>query len=511
MARFSTTKVQLSGYRLMVRQIDQAFSSRTALLQNSPLSTQTLMIIVGVFLACLIPAAGLFMAYMSPRAAQNGATMIITKSGGRYVMFDGSLHQVTNLASARLIVGKPDSPKVVKDSALAGQPRGQEMGVPSGPDNLTQRTDDTAKWTACDKHTDESDLSLTKTDSMTTTLFAGTDAMSSAVSPLKSDDAVVVKLASDAQRIWVIYNGSRVGVGNQDMATRAALGLTPAAVSAAIPISEGLFNAIPAAPALTTPYVAKRGQVNPALPQVLNGDVIITSSVDGTRRYQVALESGVEPISKFIAQLLINTGSKEITTVDPKAVAAAPLSSDINVSLYPDHEPNFREPHVVCWSWERGASALRATTTILIGESLPIAHDRADQLVPLMKSTGSVVTASGSVMTPGKGWFVRVTGVSPTSHANEQLMWIDDNGVRYFIGPDSQGKYDTTVKALGIGIRDPLPIPWQLAKLYAPGSTLSREAALTYHTLLPDDLHQKAIPESPAPAVGADEVATSRR
>lgn len=78
------------------------------------------MIIVGVFLACLIPAAGLFMAYMSPRAAQNRATMIITKSGGRYVMFDGSLHQVTNLASARLIVGKPDSPKVVKDSALAG-------------------------------------------------------------------------------------------------------------------------------------------------------------------------------------------------------------------------------------------------------------------------------------------------------------------------------------------------------------------------------------------------------
>lgn len=40
----------------------------------------------------------------------------------------------------------------------------------------------------------------------------------------------------------------------------------------------------------------------------------------------------MEPISKFIAQLLINTGSKEITTVDPKAVAAAPLSSDINVS-----------------------------------------------------------------------------------------------------------------------------------------------------------------------------------
>lgn len=505
MARFSTTKAQLSGYRLMVRQIDQAFSSRTSLLQNSPLSTQTLMIIVGLFVACLIPACGFFMSYFSPRADQNGANIIITKSGGLYVMFDGALHPATNLASARLIVGKPDNPKVVKDSALAGQPRGQLMGVPSGPNNLTQRSDDTAKWTVCDKHTDETDLSLTKADSLTTTLFAGTDSMTSTVAPLSVNDAVVVKLASDPHQLWVVYNGSRVGVGAQDMATRAALGLTPRMVDAAIPISEGLFNAIPAAPALKTPYIANRGQVNPALPQVTNGDVIITGSVDGTRRYQVALEDGVQQISQFIAQLLINTGSKEVTTLDATTVSAAPLASDIDVRLYPDHAPNFREPHVLCWSWERGAKDLRASTTILTAESLPIAPERANQVVDLLKPTGTVVSASASLTTPGKGWFVRVTGASPTSHANEQLMWIDDTGVRYFIGPASQGKYDSTIKALGIGTRDPLPIPWQIAKLYAPGSTLSREAALTYHTLLPDDLHQKAIPENPPQAVGADQ------
>ena len=502
MARFSTTKIQLSGYRMLVRQIEQAFSSRTTMRQSSPLSQQTLTFVVGLFIACLIPAAGLFMSFFSPRADQNGANIVITKSGGLYVMYDGQLHPATNLASARLIAGKADTPKVVKDETLTGQPRGHLMGVPSGPNNLTQRNDETAKWAVCDRHTDDTDLSLTTTDSLTTTVFAGEDSMSSAVTPLQSDDAVIVKLASDPDQLWLISGGSRVGVGTKDMATRAALGLTPAMASEAIPISEGLFDAIPAAPALVSPFIANRGQVNPALPQVLNGDVIITSSVDGTRNYQVALESGVQPISELIAQLLVNTGSKEVTTLDRATVAAAPLSSDIDVARYPAHAPTFREPHVLCWSWERGAKDLRATTTVLTGESLPIPADHANYVVDQLKSTGTTVTAKSVVTRPGQGWFVRVTGASPTSHANEQLMWIDDTGVRYFIGPADDGKYDSVVHALGIGARDPLLIPWQIAKLFAPGSTLSVSAALVEHTMLPDDLNQRALKSPDAPTLG---------
>lgn len=506
MPRYQTTKIQLSGYRMLVRQIEQAFSSRATSRLTSPLSQQTLTFIVGGFVAMLIPAAGLFMSFFAPRADQNGASMIITKSGGMYVMYDSELHPVTNLASARLIVGKADTPKVVKDSTLAGQPRGHLMGVPSGPNNLSQRFDETAKWTVCDRHTDETDLSLTTSNSMTTTLFAGTDSMSSSVTPMPPNDAVIVKLAADPKQLWLINKGSRVGVGAQDMATRSALGISPEQAADAIQISEGLFNAIPAAPALTTPFIANRGQVNPALPQVLNGDVILTSSVDGTRQYYAALEAGVQPISEFVAQLLVNTGSNQITSMDRESLAAVPLASDIDVARYPDHAPTFRSPHVLCWSWERDAKALRATTTVLSGESLPVTPEKANQVVQLLKSTGSVVTASASLTTPGKGWFVRVTGASPTSHADEQLLWIDDTGVRYFIGPDEDGKYDRPVHALGIGGRDPLPIPWQIAKLYAPGSTLSKQAAMTYHELLPDDLHQKAVTDRTTPLAGADHV-----
>ncbi|WP_071288888.1 type VII secretion protein EccB [Mycolicibacterium llatzerense] len=505
MARFSTTKVQLSGYRLLVRQIEQAFSSRTTMMLRSPLSSQTLTFIVGFFLACLVPAVGFFVSYMSPKANRNDAEMVMTKSGGYYVMFDGALHPVTNLASARLIVGKPDQPKIVKDDSLTSDDRGKLMGVPSGPNNLATRPDDTAKWSVCDKHTDDSDLSLTKTDSLSTTLFAGTDSMSPAVSALLPNDAVVVKRPAGPDQLWLVRAGTRVAVGTQDMATRAALGLTPEVAAAAIPISDGLFNALPAAPALTTPYIANRGQVNPALPQLLNGDIIITSAVDGTRKYQVALDDGVQAINEFVAQLLVNTGSKEVTTLDRSTVAAAPLSSNIDLTRYPDHAPIYRAPHVLCWTWQRGIKDLRATESVLTGEALPIIEGRAGKPVELLKSTGTGTTASASVTKPGLGWFVRVTGVDPTSHAQEQLLWIDDTGVRYFIGVDDQGKYDSTVKALGIGGHEPLPIPWSIAKLYAPGSTLSQQAARTYHQLLPDDMNQKAIPMTTPPPASADQ------
>lgn len=503
MARFLTTKVQLSGYRLQVRRVEQGFIRRDVRLMASPFSAQTNAFAVGIFLACLVVAFGFLQSYLAPRANQNGASMIITKSGGLYVMFDGALHPVTNLGSARLIVGKADTPKVVKDEALADQPRGQEMGIPSGPNNLSPRPDDTAQWTACDKHTDASDLSLTKTDVLSTTLLAGTDAMTTAVTPLSNNDAVLVKLADAPDHQWLVYKGQRTSIGPNDMATRATLGLTPAVANKAIPISQRLFNAIPAAPALTVPFIPSRSQINPALPSATNGDVIITSATDGTRQYHVALPDGVQQVSQFIAQLLINTGSKEITTLDRNALSRAQVSNAIDTSRYPDHAPNFRQPHVLCWSWQKGVHDLRAAATILTGESLPVSNDNLNKIVPLLESSNPNATANAVYTRPGRGWFVRVTGSTPESHAQEQLMWIEDNGKRYFIGPDDQGKYDSAVRALGIGAHDPLPIPWAIAKLYAPGNTLSRGAALTLHELLPVDLNQKAIPPESAERAAA--------
>ncbi|SKU95185.1 type VII secretion protein EccB, Actinobacterial [Mycobacteroides abscessus subsp. bolletii] len=501
MARRVIRAVQLSGYRWLVRRIEQGMMRADIWGNQSPWSAATLAFGVGLIFACLIPVAAMGKSYFSHRADRVDAEMIMPKGGGLYVMYDDGrgrgplLRPATNVASARLIIGRPDAPKVVKDETLAEEPRGPLTGIPSGPNNLATRTDDTAKWTVCDKHTGASDLSLTKTEALSTTLFAGTDSLTDAVAPLAANDAVLVKLDGDnSGQQWIVYKGRRASVGAQDMASRQAMGLTPAAAGKAIPITPALFNAIPVAPALSAPFIADRGRVNPVLPEALNGDVIVAVSADGTRQYWVALNAGVQQVSELVAQLLLNTGSKEVTTITRSALSAAPLVSDIDTSRYPDRAPTFREPHVLCWTWTKGINDQRATADILIGESLPAAPEDIRKIATLLPTDPREVTANAAYTKPGSGWYVRVTGAAPDSHAQESLMFIEDTGIRYLIGPDDQNKYESTIQALGIGGKPPLPIPWPIAKLYGPGSTLSIAAAHTEHGRLPDDVYQKSIP-----------------
>lgn len=58
MARQLTTKVQLSGYRLGVRRIEQGITRRDTSLNTSPFSPQTVAFAVGIFLAAMISPSG---------------------------------------------------------------------------------------------------------------------------------------------------------------------------------------------------------------------------------------------------------------------------------------------------------------------------------------------------------------------------------------------------------------------------------------------------------------------
>lgn len=507
MARYLTTKVQLSGYRFIVRRVGQAMTLRDTRMLADPFSPGSLWFMGGIFLACGIVLFGFLLGVFNKRGADQGtAEMILTTSGGRYVMYNNTLHDTTNLASARLIVGSPQTPKVVKDSSLNDKPRGQLMGILDAPENLAQRKDTVAQWTVCDRHTDDSALSLTKTDVLSTTLFAGVGSVSDAVTALHPNDAVLAKLESLPDELWMIYKGQRTLIGPYDMAARAALALSPATAQNAIPISEGLFNAIPAAPALTAPFISERGVANPILTNLRTGDVIVTAGADGIRNYHVALTRGVQPISELIAQLLINTGSNEITTMDRQQLAKVPMVSDINEAVYPDRAPSFRQPAVLCWQWQKGVHDQRAESTILVGESLPVPEADRDKLVELQTDRVESATANASLTDPGAGWFVYTTNNAAQSHHQGRYSFIADNGIRYPIGPDIDPSeaagdpeqkplpYGDTVGALGLGDAEPLPIPWEVAKLYATGSTLSRPAALTLHGgALPVDLNQKAL------------------
>lgn len=493
--RFLTTRLQRSGYRFLIRRQEQAFVRRDVRGLSNPFSAQTSAVAVGVFLVGLMAVVGLLVSVVKPRPDRGLDSIITTSSGGIYVMHNRKLHPVTNLASARLIVGRPDNSSPVKDDTIKDIPRGPLMGIPSAPSSLVAHTDDPAVWTVCDRRDMKSDLSLTTKDTVSTTLIAGKDMLDPKAKTLDSDQAILARSSTSPDRLWLIFDGKRTELGKQDFATQAALGITPAKLNSAITLSGSLIDAIEVLPTLTVPFLENRGRVSSTVPQRAIGDVLTIGDPQGQRDHYVVADQGVQSISPVVAGLLVNTGSRQTVEPDPESVTSLPQVQVIDVSRYPSQIPELVDAPTTCYSWSRSRTDSRSQTKIVVGDALPIQGDKSGTLVDLLRPDPGVVQASASAMDPGKGWYVRVTGSGPESMSAEQLMFIDDTGTRYFISPDKQGSYDPVVGALGLNTQLPLPIPWAIAKLYIQGSTLSTEDAMVYHAFIPPN--KNGVPAPP--------------
>lgn len=493
-ARFLTTRLQRSGYRFLVRRQEQAFIRRDVRGLSNPLSAQNSAVSIGVFVIGLSLVIGLLISIIKPRPDRGFDEIITTQSGGMYVMYGDRLHPVTNLASARLIVGNPDNASVVKDSTLEGIPRGPLMGIPSAPNSLAAHKDDPATWTVCDRRDAKGDLSLTTVGRITTTLIAGRDMLDSGAENLDDNQALLVRSSTAPDTLWLVYKGHRAEIGREDYATHSALGLTPAKINAAIMLTGGLVDSIDVYPTLTIPYLDNRGRVSSVVPDHVIGDIITIGDAKGDRDTYVVSDKGVQRVTSVVASLLVNTGSRQMVETDPEKVTTLPTVQVIDLNRYPDKIPDILEPMTVCFSWSRGRQDSTAKTRIITGDALPINTSYEANILPLHAPNKGVIQANASLMEPGKGWYVRITGSSAGSMSAEQLLYIDDTGTRYFISPDDKGSYDPVVGALGLNWQMPMPIPWTICKLYMQGSTLSIEDARVEHGFIPPDAHGVPAP-----------------
>ncbi|SUA02824.1 type VII secretion protein EccB [Mycolicibacterium fortuitum] len=92
---------------------------------HDPMRGQTRALIVGAVIAVLITGASAVMAFFKPTPNIGDAQIVLSKSSGApFVRIGDQIHPVLNLASARLIIGKNDSPKQVDDKFLDAVPRG---------------------------------------------------------------------------------------------------------------------------------------------------------------------------------------------------------------------------------------------------------------------------------------------------------------------------------------------------------------------------------------------------
>lgn len=491
-ARFLTTKTQISGYRMLVRRIEQAFIRRDTRLLSSPFSMQTTAYIMGFGLGSLLLIAGFVMGLIKPQPTRGEATIVATQSGGRYVMYNDALHPVTNLSSARLIVGKPDAIKTVKDSELEKYPRGLLMGIPGAPDEMKARTDDTSRWAVCSQFNSATALDPTPNVATRTLIVAGDKEMQPGQAPLGDNEAMIVtENAGSTKRTWLLADGVRSEISSTDKALTTALQINQDTLDNATPVSTAFLDAVPVRETMRAPRLLRQGQTSTSVPQYQVGAVLSSSGVNGKSMYLV-LDTGVQPVSEFAAQILINSGSKIVDNVSASQIAAAPSVSGADMDHWPAQAPTLVKRDTMCFDWSRHGQAA-ATTALFSLNSVPLSSEARDRVVTLLPSRDQSPQADFFYTNPGRGWLVQVTGESDDSLAREQLWWVGDNGVRYAITGDSGSAPANTLAMLGLAETTPQLTPWSVLRLLPEGANLSPNSASVVHEQIPVEMAKNPL------------------
>lgn len=487
MARKKTSKLQVSGEVWHVGKYNQAAIKGQPTSAEGGGSGVTLMLGGGIGISALACGIAFIVGQLSPSPEQGRAEIMATQQGGLYVEFEDKIHPATNVASARLITGSAEDASVIDIDAIAGEPRGNLMGIPSAPASLAARDDDASSWGVCD-WSEEGDLSLTRDVTERTTVIAGTDSWSGGTTLDDGEHAILARNSDNQNELWLLFEDHRARIGPDDYATHSALGISRAMIDNAPHLSPSLLNAIPTVPVLTSPDLDDDRQVSRAVPRHQVGDVLSVPDAGSDLAYYAVTADGIQPVPRVVADMMVNSGGT-VTQASGSDITSMPQSTAIELGEYPQSAPEIVSPGATCYSWSKPREGSASSSHIVFADALPLERDSADQMVDLLPGKrGSSDMASRFVSTPGSGWFVRVTGNRDDHGIDGQVAYVADDGTRYNIMPDDEGNYESTLSALGLDSQPPLPVPDSIARLLPTGPDLSQRAALIEHVSIPVDL-----------------------
>ncbi|MGO4442465.1 type VII secretion protein EccB [Mycobacterium sp. 2YAF39] len=435
----TTTGIQVSGYRFLMRRMEHALVRGDVRMLDDPLRAQSLSLAAGCVLAAIAVAVCAVLAFLQPKGdVGNAAIVMARESGALYVRIGDTMHPALNLASARLITGAAGEPELVSTSALDRAKRGSLIGIPGAPDTIGPPLGaDESVWTVCDDATER------------TTVLAGP-------APADMDShksALVSARGESAATTYLLYDGHRAKVDLRNNAVVRALKLDEVAPR---PVSRALLDAIPEVPAIAVPAVPGIGSPS-ALPGLPVGTVVRLARA-GSAEYYVALGDGVQRVGEVAADLIRFTYSlrRDIVTVAPALIGRVPIVGDLPVATFPDLG-GVTESSVLCT--QRGA--------VLVADSLPVDDGRAVAELAQADDAGPAVDCFA--MPPGRSAFVRAAGVSGAGAATGAQFLVNDAGVLFGIR-DAQA-------AERLGLVHPVPAPWALLAHLPRGPELSIEGA----------------------------------
>jgi type VII secretion protein EccB len=482
---------QVSGWRFLSHRLSVAVGRRTVRLIHDPSKNNAAALSVSAVIAVLIVGLCFVVGFFN-RAGQIGGSRLLADraSGGLYVEVGGVLHPALNLASARLITGVADNPKMVQLAEIRKYPIGPTVGIVGAPNDLTVRAPASNGWALCDRLGSAGSEVTPKV-----TVISGLPQLGDWASELTAPRAALMSYGSNA---YVVTDGHRSQIDLADRAVTLALGLQGEDLHPSA-MSRALYEALAPTAPLRVPAVPAPGgplwYASAQLP-VVSGSVIRVADASGDPQFFLALPQGAQMVSQTVATMIRNAGiaggAQEISAPG-HAVAALPQVKAFDLSMYPPGRLQLvgktSEP-VTCVAWRKGSGEAQARVSVVTGRRLPIPMGDESRLVRLVNAGAQV--ADDVYIGVDSANFVQVTGVDPGSPRGESLWLISDNGVRFGVVTAGQGE-DQTLRALGFD-QTPAPAPWAVIHWLPAGPALSRAAALTEHdTLAPDP--------SPAPLV----------
>ena len=454
-------------------------------MEIEPGRRQTLAVVASVSAAGVICLGALLWSFLSPSGQLNESPIIADRdSGALFVRVGDRLYPALNLASARLITGRPDNPHLVRASQITSLPHGPMVGIPGAPSEFAPKTPQTSSWMVCDTVAGSSGVGSPQ--GVTVTVIDGSPDLSGHRRVLTGSGAVVLNYGGDA---WVIREGRRSRIDATNRSVLLPLGLTPEQVSQARPMSRALFDALPVGPELAVPDVPNAGSAATfaGAPGPV-GTVIVTPQISGPQQYSLVLPEGVQTLPPLVAQIMQNAGGPGNTkpiTVEPAALAKMPVVNKLDLSSYPDNPlevVDIRENPSTCWWWERTAGENRARVQVVTGPTIPVKSTDMGKVVSLVKSDTTGREADQVFFGPNFANFVAVTGNNPAAQTTESLWWITEAGARF-------GVDDTREAREALGLKGtPSVAPWVALRLLPQGPTLSRADALVQHDTLPMDM-----------------------
>lgn len=469
-----TTKVQVSGWRFLLRRVEHAIVRRDTRMFDDPLQFYSRAVSAGIIIAVLICLGAALLAYFKPLGKRGGDSLLVDRTTNQlYVVLpdSGQLRPVYNLTSARLILGNAGTPVAVKSQELDTMSKGQPLGIPGAPWATPVSASPQTQWSLCDTVVKPESVAPTVDTSVLITPLA----LDSSVGPMRPEQGVLVSYQGAD---WLVTATGRHAIDLSDRAVTSAVGIPVTAK--ATPISEGLFNALPDAGPWRLPDIPTGGAPNTLglPPELVVGSVFTTVTDDDEQNY-VVLPDGVAKVNATTAAALRATNSFGMISPPPmEASAVARVPERVYNSPLPDIPMTMlarEDSPALCWAWQREPGDQSPKTTVVAGRHLPLPATALDTGI-------DQITGDATVHIDG-GQYIRLQ--SPDPRYGESLYYIDPQGVRYGLpNEETAGK---------LGLTSPKTAPWQVVSLLVDGPVLSEQAALVEHDTLPADTNPRKV------------------